>query len=178
MKDLVLIDLNFINDERGYFYESYNFEKLKQYGIEHEFLQDNCSRSLNAGTIRGLHCQVLPFPQAKLVRCTRGKILDVAVDVRLGSPNFGKYYFFELSESSASMLYIPVGFLHGFVTLVDNTEVVYKCSNVFESSCDRSVAYDDPLFNIEWPKFDSNYIMSPKDKNANKFENTDIVFPF
>jgi dTDP-4-dehydrorhamnose 3,5-epimerase len=178
MDDLILIDLNIINDERGFFYEAYNFNKLKELGISHTFLQDNCSRSLKAGTVRGLHCQTLPTPQAKLIRCSRGKIIDVAVDVRVGSPNFGKYAFFELSEDSASMLYIPVGFLHGFITLVDNTEVIYKCSDVFDLSCDRSVAFNDPLFNINWPEFESDYIMSPKDCNAKKFHEQDIEFPF
>lgn len=176
MTEPLLIEINVLNDDRGFFYESYNSSLLNNLSIKHNFLQDNCSRSFKAGTIRGLHCQVLPHPQAKLVRCTRGKILDVVVDVRKSSPNFAKYKTFELSEYTPASLYVPEGFLHGFITLVDNTEVTYKCSELYNPSCDRSVAYNDPLFNIDWPKFDNEYILSEKDYSAKYFNDQDIIF--
>lgn len=151
-------------DERGFFSESWNRKVLSAKGLDVEFVQDNHSLSLKKGTVRGLHYQALPHAQSKLVRCCRGRLYDVVVDIREGSPTYGKWIGEELSFENGRQLFVPKGFLHGFMTLEDNTEILYKCSDYYNSECDGAVHWES--CNIEWPfKIDSN-LLSKKDKEA------------
>lgn len=152
-------------DERGFFCESYNRSRMAAAGIDIEFVQDNHSLSRQAGTLRGLHYQAPPHAQDKLVRCGRGRLFDVAVDVRRGSPTWGKWFGLELSFDNGRQLLIPKGFLHGFVTLEPDTEVVYKCSDHYAPECDGAVRWDDPDIGIDWP-FSGQPLLSAKDAAA------------
>lgn len=157
-------------DARGFFSESWSRARLAAAGIDLDFVQDNHSLSERAGTLRGLHCQTPPHVQAKLVRCGRGALLDVAVDIRLGSPHYGKWVAVELSAENGRQLLVPGGFLHGFITLTDATEIVYKCSDYYAPDCDRAVAWNDPALGIDWGvpagRSDDRAILSPKDAAA------------
>ncbi len=137
-------------DDRGWFCETWNAARLAAKGVDVAFVQDNHSLSAAAGTLRGLHYQRPPHAQDKLVRCTRGLILDVAVDFRAGSPSFGQWFGVELSPENGMQLLVPKGFLHGFVTRVPDTEVQYKCSDVYAPDCDGCVRWDDPAIGIDW----------------------------
>ena len=137
------------NDERGYFFESYNHETFKKLGIEDIFVQDNQSFS-KKNVIRGLHLQVPPFAQAKLVRVIKGAVWDVAVDLRKNSPTYGQHFSVVLSEENQLQFYIPVGFAHGFATLEDNTLFAYKCSHVYHKDAEKSILYNDKDLNIRW----------------------------
>lgn len=174
IKDLLIIEPSVFKDDRGWFSESYNKEKLKLLGISINFIQDNHSLSLEKGTIRGLHLQTNPNAQTKLVRCTKGRILDVAVDLRKQSPTYLKVFTIELSADNKKQLLIPKGFAHGFVTLEDNTEVQYKVDEYYSKEHDRSIKYNDPIFNIDWVV--DNVILSDKDKNAPFYRDSDISF--
>ncbi|KRD63427.1 dTDP-4-dehydrorhamnose 3,5-epimerase [Ensifer sp. Root278] len=138
-------------DGRGWFSEVYNEKTFSTYGISDRFVQDNHSLSVPAGTLRGLHFQTAPYEQAKLVRCIRGKIFDVAVDIRRGSPSFGQWVGVELSAENGHQLYVPVGFAHGFVTLEPSTEVTYKVSNLYSPENDGGILWNDPQIGIDWP---------------------------
>jgi len=162
------------NDNRGWFLESYNEKVLKELGIHTVFVQDNHSFSKGKGIIRGLHCQTNPHSQTKLIKCIRGKIIDVIVDIRENSPTYLKHIMVELSEDNFLMLYIPKGFLHGFITLTDEVEVQYKVDDFYYKDCDRSIKYNDPIFNIKWPLTPSN--LSKKDSEAPLFKNSDVKF--
>lgn len=146
---LVLTPRRF-GDERGWFTESWNAPRMAEAGLDLAFVQDNHSFSARRGTLRGLHYQSPPRAQDKLVRCTRGSILDVAVDFRRGSPSFGKWIGVELTEANGKQLLVPKGFLHGFVTLTENAEVQYKCTDVYAPDCDGAVRWDDPTLGIDW----------------------------
>ena len=135
-------------DNRGWFYESYSKEKFEKLGITADFVQDNRSFSAQKGTLRGLHCQTNPKAQAKLITCLKGAILDVAVDIRKGSPTYMKWVAVELNEDNKKMLYIPKGCLHGFVTLTDNVEVTYKVDEYYSPENDRSVCFCDPEIGV------------------------------
>lgn len=148
---VVLLRPKRFGDERGWFSEVYNARVFSKYGIADQFVQDNHSLSVPAGTVRGLHYQSAPFEQAKLVRCIRGRIFDVAVDIRRGSPTFGRWVGTELSAENGLHLYIPVGFAHGFVTLEPFTEVIYKVSNIYSPENDGGVQWSDPTIGIDWP---------------------------
>jgi dTDP-4-dehydrorhamnose 3,5-epimerase len=137
-------------DERGFFFESYNQRTFAGVGIDTVFVQDNHSRSA-AGVLRGLHYQLGASAQDKLVRVTAGAVYDVAVDVRRGSPTFGRWFGVELSAANRRMLFIPKGFAHGFLSLVDGTEFLYKCSAVYDPPSERGIAWDDPALGIAWP---------------------------
>jgi dTDP-4-dehydrorhamnose 3,5-epimerase len=150
-------------DARGFFSESWNRARLAEAGIEIEFVQDNHSLSQARGTLRGLHYQAPPQPQAKLVRCGRGALYDVAVDIRRGSPSYGRWVGVELSFDNGRQLLIPEGFLHGFVTLEDDTEVVYKCSDYYAPACDGAVRWD--TCGIDWP-LDGAPVLSARDAAA------------
>jgi dTDP-4-dehydrorhamnose 3,5-epimerase len=152
-------------DARGFFSESWNRAKMTEAGIDVDFVQDNHSLSQAAGTIRGLHMQTPPHGQAKLVRCGRGRLFDVAVDIRGGSPTFGQWVGVELSFDNGRQLFIPEGFLHGFVTREPNTEIVYKCSDYYAPQCDRAVRFDDPDIGIDWQS-DHPLVISEKDAVA------------
>lgn len=153
-------------DARGFFAETWNARTFAEAGIDTRFVQDNHSLSHRVGTIRGLHFQAPPHAQAKLVRCGRGRLFDVAVDIRLGSPRFGAWVGVELSAENGRQLLIPEGFLHGFVTREADTEIVYKCSALFEPSADGAVRYDDPAIGIDWGIEPARAIVSDKDASA------------
>ena len=153
-------------DERGWFMETYNAERYAAAGVDVSFVQDNHSMSRDAGVLRGLHWQAPPYGQAKLLRCVRGRIWDVAVDARRGSPTFGKWVAAELSAENGHQLFIPVGFAHGFVTLEPDTEVQYKASVAYSPAQDRAIRFDDPDLSIAWPLDPAAYLISEKDRAA------------
>ena len=169
----LLIKRNVFKDERGFFMESWNsndwksiMEKSKQeFNL---FLQDNHSKS-SIGVLRGLHYQLNPYAQGKLVRCISGEIFDVAVDIRINSPTFGKYVGEFLSSENYLQLWIPEGFAHGFLTISEKAEVVYKTTNFWDKNSERSIKWDDPSINIEWPEIilkNNEILISPKDSQA------------
>ncbi|MBT9247660.1 dTDP-4-dehydrorhamnose 3,5-epimerase (plasmid) [Gemmobacter fulvus] len=153
-------------DARGFFSESWSRKRLAEAGIDLDFVQDNHSVSARAGTVRGLHFQSPPHAQAKLVRCGRGVLWDVAVDIRRGSPSFGQWVGVELSAENGRQLLIPAGFLHGFVTRVDDTEIVYKCTDYYAPDCDGALRWDDPQIGIDWGLEPGHAILSDKDARA------------
>ena len=153
-------------DKRGFFCESWNRHTMAAAGIDIDFVQDNHSFSAKAGTVRGLHFQAPPHAQAKLVRCGRGRLFDVAVDIRRGSPSYGQWVGAELSFENGRQLLIPAGFLHGFATLEDETEIIYKCSDYYAPECDGAVRFDDPDIGIDWGIDISAAVLSDKDAAA------------
>ena len=153
-----------VSDARGFFSETFSVPRFEEAGIALAFVQDNHSHSREAGTIRGLHCQVAPRVQGKLVRCVRGAILDVAVDARSGSPTFGRHVTVELSEENWAQLWVPPGFLHGFCTLLADTEVEYKVTDLYDRTAERGVRWDDPALGIEWPVTARDVRLSEKDR--------------
>jgi dTDP-4-dehydrorhamnose 3,5-epimerase len=164
-------------DSRGFFSETWTASKLRAQGFDAVFVQDNHSLSVEKGTIRGLHCQVAPCVQGKLVRCVRGAIWDVAVDIRSGSPSYGRWVAAELSEQNWSQLWIPGGFLHGFCTLQPNTEVIYKVTSDYAKACERAVRWDDPLLALPWPVPPAEALLSEKDRLAPPFDPGNGWFP-
>ena len=167
-------------DDRGWFTESWNADRMKNAGLDLAFVQDNHSFSARRGTLRGLHYQSPPRAQDKLVRCTRGSILDVAVDFRAGSPTFGQWVGVELTAANGKQLLVPKGFLHGFLTLTDDVEVQYKCTDVYAPDCDGNVRWDDPTLAIDWAMCcalpaDGPHL-SAKDAAAPLF--ADVISPF
>lgn len=165
-------------DARGWFSEVWNARTLAGHGIDVAFVQDNHSYSKDAGTVRGLHYQRPPHAQAKLVRCARGRVFDVAVDVRRDSPTFGKWTGAELSAENGRQLLIPAGFLHGFATLEPDCEVLYKCSDVYAPDCDGGVRFDDPDLGIDWGIDPRSAILSDKDRSAPLFQNFATPFVY
>jgi len=153
-------------DARGFFSESWNRARMAAAGLDLDFVQDNHSLSARAGTIRGLHFQAPPHAQAKLVRCGRGRLFDVAVDIRAGSPTWGQWVGVELSAENGRQLLIPAGFLHGFVTRADDTEVIYKCTDYYAPDCDGAVRWDDPDLAIDWGLNGLAPVLSDKDARA------------
>jgi dTDP-4-dehydrorhamnose 3,5-epimerase len=151
-------------DARGWFSETFHEERLRNAGITCRFVQDNQSSSKRAGTLRGLHFQLPPAAQAKLVTVLQGRILDVALDVRRGSPTYGKHVATEMSAESGSQLYIPIGFAHGFLTLEDDALVTYKVSNYYSPVHDSGIRWDDPEVAIPWPWADGEMTISDKDR--------------
>lgn len=170
------IEPKVFGDNRGWFYESYSKEEFSRLGIDADFVQDNRSFSEKKGTLRGLHCQTEPKAQAKLVSCTRGAILDVAVDIRRGSPTFMKWISVELTAENKKMLFIPKGCLHGFVALTDNVELSYKVDDFYPPENDRSIRFDDPEIGVEWGV--DAPVLSEKDKNAPLLADSDVKFNF
>ena len=150
IEGLVVIEPDCHGDHRGWFMETYSKPKFEELGITCEFVQDNQSFSAQKGTLRGLHFQIEPMAQSKLLRCTRGKILDVAVDLRKNSPTYKKWYSIELSAENKLQFFMPAGMAHGFVTLTDDVEVQYKVDKVYAPECDRSVRFDDPEIDVDW----------------------------
>ncbi len=161
IEEVILVEPRVFEDSRGFFMESYKKSDFVQNGIDVDFHQDNHSKS-SRGTLRGLHYQQNPKPQAKLVRCSRGRIFDVAVDIRTDSKTFGQWVGFELSEENKKMLYIPARFAHGFVVLSDEAELLYKASNEFCIELDRGIRWNDPTINIDWG-IDFEPLISEKD---------------
>lgn len=152
-------------DARGFFSESWNKTRMADAGITLEFVQDNHSFSTERGTVRGLHFQAPPHAQDKLVRCGRGALYDVAVDIRRGSPTYGQWYGTELSFENGAQLLVPKGFLHGFMALTDDCEICYKCTDYYAPECDGAVAWDDPDIAIAWP-LEVTPVISDKDAAA------------
>ncbi|MFT8418951.1 MAG: dTDP-4-dehydrorhamnose 3,5-epimerase [Acetobacter sp.] len=167
--DVVLITPPRFTDSRGFFSETYNAQRYKKAGLDQDFVQDNQSLSCARGVVRGLHCQLAPYAQGKLVRCTRGAIWDVAVDIRTGSPTYGQWVAAELSEENWSQIWIPPGFLHGFCTLTDNAEVHYKCTAPYDKASERAILWNSPELGIEWPITERDAIISEKDCQAGSF---------
>lgn len=162
-------------DHRGFFSESWNRQRMADHGLEIDFVQDNHSLSSAVGTLRGLHFQTPPHAQVKLVRCGRGALFDVAVDIRRGSPTYGHYVGVDLSAENGRQLLIPAGFAHGFVTRQPDTEIIYKCSDYYAPECDRALRYDDPQVGIDWG-LTGTPILSDKDAAAPLLADLDSPF--
>jgi dTDP-4-dehydrorhamnose 3,5-epimerase len=159
----VIIEVNVFADHRGFFMESYNSSRFHELGITNTFVQDNHSLSVEAGVLRGIHYQLNPKAQTKLVRVISGSIYDVVVDIRSNSPTFGKWSSVILNAENKRQLLVPVGFAHGFCTLEPNTEVIYKVDEYYSPEADRGIAWNDPAIGIDWPT--ANPILSGKDQN-------------
>ncbi len=164
LKDVYVLEPQVFGDARGWFMESWSLRKMEEAGIHVDFVQDNQSFSATKGTLRGLHYQLNPMCQAKLLRCTKGSILDVAVDIRKGSPQYAQWTAVELSAENKKQLFIPRGFAHGFLTLTDDVEVQYKADNYYAPECDGNIRWNDPEIGVKWP-FDP-VILSEKDEKA------------
>jgi dTDP-4-dehydrorhamnose 3,5-epimerase len=174
---LMIIEPRVFVDPRGYFFESYNLEKLKDEGIKVHFVQDNQSKS-QYGVIRGLHYQNNPHAQTKLIRVLQGKIYDVAVDLRINSPTYSKWYGMELSDENKMQLLIPKGFAHGFSVLTEPTVVFYKCDAMYQPLSETGILYSDPYLNINGKIPSGKEIISIKDKNLRGFKEADYNFNF
>ena len=172
---ILIIEPDRFGDARGFFSESWNRRRMAGHGIEIDFVQDNHSMSLEPGTLRGLHFQTPPHAQAKLVRCGRGAFMDVVVDIRDGSPTFGRWLSVELSFENGRQLLVPEGFLHGFVTRQAETEIIYKCSDYYAPDCDAAVHYDDPDLAIDWG-LDGPPVLSEKDAVAPRLRDLPAYF--
>lgn len=172
--DVVICEPTVRGDERGYFVETFRQDKLEEFlGFKINFCQDNESKS-SYGVLRGLHYQLPPFTQTKLVRVIKGKVLDVAVDIRKGSPTFGQHVAVELTEENKKQLLIPKGFAHGFVVLSEEAIFAYKVDNYYSPECDRGIAFNDPALGIDW-KIDTDKLqLSPKDTKQPLFENAEV----
>lgn len=164
--DVLILEPKVFGDARGFFFESYSEQDFKQAtGLDVKFVQDNHSRSAK-GVLRGLHYQLPPHAQGKLVRCARGAVFDVALDIRKSSPTFGKWVGVELSEDNHRQFWIPPGFAHGFVTLTDTADFLYKTTDYYAPSHDRGIAWNDPALGIQWPDLGMACLLSAKDQAA------------
>jgi dTDP-4-dehydrorhamnose 3,5-epimerase len=172
---LVKIQPRRFDDDRGWFLESYKHSEFAAAGIDVQFVQDNHSCS-KAGTLRGLHYQLGPRAQGKLVRVMSGAIFDVAVDVRRASPTFGRWFGMHISAKGGEMLWIAPGFAHGFLALEDNTQLVYKCTAEYDKTIERSILWDDPAIGIAWPELPGlPYLLSPKDAQAPVLQAAEVL---
>lgn len=174
LKGLLEIIPERFGDERGFFSETYNSNQFKQAGIDLVFVQDNLSHSAKKGVLRGLHYQIPPKAQDKLVRVSRGAILDVAVDIRRNSATFGKWVSHVVSADNWNQILVPKGFAHGFVTLEENTEVAYKVTAHYSPEHDRAIRFDDQKINIQWPAIGVDLILSDKDRTAPDLADADV----
>jgi len=174
---VVLLTPTRFGDDRGFFSESWNKQRMTDAALDYDFVQDNHSLSSTVGTVRGLHMQTPPHGQAKLVRCGRGCLFDVAVDIRKGSPTYGAWFGIELSFENGKQLLIPAGFLHGFVTRRPDTEIIYKCSDYYAPNCDRAVRFDDPKIGIDWG-LSTDPLLSDKDAAAPVLADLDNPFVY
>lgn len=165
LKGVLIVEPAVFGDHRGWFMETYSDSKFQEQGLQLQFVQDNQSFSAIKGTLRGLHYQINPKAQTKLVRCTKGAIFDVAVDIRKGSPSYGKWFGIELTADNKKQLLIPKCFAHGFMTLTDNVEVQYKCDELYSPECDGGILWNDPEIGIEWPMH-IQPVLSAKDEKA------------
>lgn len=176
--DVVIVEPTVHGDERGYFVETYRADKLEEFlGYKIGFCQDNESKS-SKGVLRGLHYQLAPNAQTKLVRVIKGRVLDIAVDIRKGSPTFGRHVSVELSSENKKQILVPRGFAHGFVVLEDDTVFAYKVDNYYSPECDRGIAYDDDALGIDWKIPHSELNLSAKDKTQSLLKDTDDLFDY
>ena len=174
---VVIIEPRIFKDERGYFYESFSQREFEEKVCRTTFVQDNQSKS-SYGVVRGLHFQKPPYSQSKLVRCIKGAVLDVAVDIRKGSPTFGKYVAVELSEENHRQLFIPRGFAHGFAVLTDEAVFQYKCDNYYNKESEGAVAWNDPQLAIDWRVPADKVVLSEKDKLSKNIADADFLFDY
>ena len=177
IRDLLVFEPKVIEDSRGHFFESFNLQTFKAEGIDINFVQDNQSLS-KYGVIRGLHYQLQPYPQAKLIRVLVGKIIDVAVDIRKGSPTFGESFSIELSAENKKQLFIPAGFAHGFSVLSEHAEVLYKCDSFYNKESEAGILYNDTSINIDWKIPAGKEIVSDKDRGLPLFADCKNNFQF
>jgi dTDP-4-dehydrorhamnose 3,5-epimerase len=175
LQGLCVIEPVVSRDHRGWFMETYHLSKFIGFGINSKFIQDNHSFSTTTGTLRGLHFQKNPKAQAKLVRCTKGAIFDVAVDIRRGSPTYGQWYGVELTEENKKLLFIPKGFAHGYMTLSDQVEVQYKVDEFYAKEYERGIIWNDPMIGIKWP-LNHMPVLSTNDKQAPLLQDSDNNF--
>lgn len=177
---VLIIEPDVFGDHRGYFMETYSTKKYAEIGITNTFVQDNMSFSANKGTLRGLHFQNEPMAQAKLVSCTKGKVIDVAVDIRKNSPTYKKWVAVELSAENKRQFFIPRGFAHGFLTLTDDVEFRYKVDNLYSKEHDRGIRYDDPTINVDWGSLLAGIkpILSEKDTTGPILDESDCNFEY
>ena len=177
---VLIIETDVFKDQRGYFTETYNKPKYEALGITTEFVQDNRSFSAQKGTLRGLHWQNPPFAQAKLVSCSKGTVIDVAVDIRKGSPTFGQWVSVELSDKNHRQIFIPRGFAHGFLTLTEDVEFCYKCDNVYNKAAEGGMRYDAPEVNVDWGMLLNGIepVLSEKDLTGPALEDSDNQFVY
>ncbi|UXN08012.1 dTDP-4-dehydrorhamnose 3,5-epimerase [Bartonella sp. HY761] len=174
LEGVLIIRPKQFGDNRGFFSETYNKRLFSQAGMDAEFVQDNHSFSKEKGVLRGLHYQLHPHAQGKLVRVTKGRVFDVAVDIRKSSPTFKQWTGVELSADNWTQFYIPPGFAHGFLTLEEDCEFLYKVTDFYAPQCDRSIRFDDPDIAINWPLNAANFVLSDKDLNAPFLKGADI----
>jgi dTDP-4-dehydrorhamnose 3,5-epimerase len=177
IEGLVIIEPRVFGDERGYFLESYNEKEFEQAICKVSFVQDNESKS-SKGVLRGLHYQKPPFNQAKLVRCIAGRVLDVAVDIRKGSPTYGKHVAIELSGENKKQIFVPKGFAHGFSVLSETAVITYKVDSIYAPECDSGIRYDDTELGIDWGLPQEEVQLSEKDKDLPSFKDLDSPFKF
>ena len=178
LSGVLLITPRRFGDARGFFSESWNAGRMAEHGLDFDFVQDNHSLSAQVGTVRGLHFQSPPHAQDKLVRCGRGALFDVAVDIRVGSPTYGHWVGYELSAENGCQLLVPKGFLHGFVTRAPDTEICYKCTDYYAPDCDGAVRFDDPAIGIDWGMGDTAAVLSDKDAVAPMLSDLDNPFVY
>lgn len=178
LQDAKIIETDVYGDHRGFFTETYTQNKFREAGLDIDFIQDNQSLSVEPGVLRGLHFQRAPYAQTKLLRAVTGVIYDVIVDVRAGSPTYGKWQGFILSEFNHRQLLVPKGFAHGFVTLTPNCNVAYKCDGYYVPDADGGIAFDDPELAIEWPMPIEHLILSEKDKCHPNLKDANLNFKY
>ncbi|WP_058301435.1 dTDP-4-dehydrorhamnose 3,5-epimerase [Gorillibacterium timonense] len=177
LSGVLVVEPTVFGDHRGWFMETYSESKFKEQGLNNSFVQDNQSYSAVKGTLRGLHFQLNPKAQSKLVRCTRGSLFDVAVDIRQGSPTYGKWFGIELTAENKKQLLIPKGFAHGFMTLTDDVEIQYKCDELYAPECDGGIRWNDPDIGIEWP-LHVTPVLSAKDEIAPLLKDAKMNFSY
>lgn len=175
IQDLLIIEPQLFKDDRGFFYESYNQSRFNEYGITDNFVQDNISKSCY-GTVRGLHYQLAPYSQSKLVQVLEGTVLDVAVDLRKKSPTFGQHVSIELSAENKKQFFIPEGFAHGFSVLSESATFMYKCNNYYSRESERGIAFNDADFGIDWKIPNEDVIISHKDSALPSFKEAEFNF--
>lgn len=177
---VLIVETDVFGDHRGYFTETYSKPKYEKLGITVDFVQDNMSFSAAEGTLRGLHWQNPPYAQSKLVSCTKGKVIDVAVDIRKGSPTFGKWVSCELSADNHRQFFIPQGFAHGFLTLTPDVEFRYKVDNVYDKASEGSIRYDDPTVDVDWGMLLNGRepVLSDKDRISPVLEDANNLFVY
>jgi dTDP-4-dehydrorhamnose 3,5-epimerase len=174
--DVKLITPPRFRDARGFFSETWKQSTFAEAGIRGPFIQDNHAVSAGAGVLRGLHCQIGPNAQGKLVRCLKGAIYDVAIDIRHGSPTFGRYVGAEISADNWTQIWVPVGFLHAYCTLTEDTEVLYKVTGRYDRAAERGVIWNDPDIGIKWPITPGHVILSDKDKQLPRLRDLPVLF--